>query len=154
MRFPGILLVRGAIPDVAAHNNERGAIVRGKKFFVNLGQQCEVVCIPDMFNIPSIAGKPARHVFREGQVSRTFDRDAVFIVDPAEICEFEVPGERRCLGADSLHHIAVAAQGVNVVLKYAESRPIVSRCKPGLGNRHTNAHSNPLPQRAGRGFDT
>ncbi len=62
--------------------------------------------------------------------------------------------ERSRLAAHALHHVSVAAEGVNVVIEQFVIRAIEMLCQPLPGNRHPDAGGNSLAQRAGRGLHT
>ena len=62
-------------------------------------------------------------------------------------------GQRRGFLANAFHHVAVAAEGVNVVVENLEAGPVVVGRQPIGGNRHAHAVSDALTERAGRGFD-
>ena len=47
---------------------------------------------------------------------------SVVVVDPAQVAELEMAGERRRLAGHAFHHVAVAAQRVDVVVEDRESR--------------------------------
>src|SRR5581483_2182451 len=81
------------------------------------------------------------------------DRDVIVVVDPAEVREPEVPGERRGLLRDALHQAAVAADRVDVVAEDLEAGPVVGRGEPVPGDRHADAGGDALPERAGRRLD-
>ena len=51
-----------------------------------------------------------------------FDRDAVAVVDPAKVAEHLMAGERGRFARDAFHHVAVAADGIDVVVKDLENR--------------------------------
>ncbi len=81
----GILFVRGAIADVAVHDDQRRAIVRALKVAERAGQHIEVICVTHPRHVPAIADKARGHVFSKSQRSVAFDRDVVVVVNPAEI---------------------------------------------------------------------
>jgi hypothetical protein len=59
--------------------------------------------------MPAIGEKPAGDILTEGEGGVAFDCDMIAVVDPAEIAEPQMCGERRRLAANPLHHAAVAA---------------------------------------------
>ena len=61
-------------------------------------------------------------------------------------------GQRGGLVAHPLHKVAVAAQGIDVVVEQVEARPVKSRRQPPLRNRHAHAVAQPLAQRSGGGL--
>ncbi len=64
-----------------------------------------------------------------------------------------MPGERRCLARYALHHIAIAADDINVVVEQRKARPIELPREPAPGKRHADAVAAALPERTGRGLD-
>src|ERR1700751_5725548 len=61
--------------------------------------------------------------------------------------------QRRRLRSYSLHHAAIAADGVDVGVEDLEVGAIVTVGDPRLGNGHTDAVSDTLPKRSSRGLD-
>jgi hypothetical protein len=64
-----------------------------------------------------------------------------------------MPGERRGLAPQPLHHVAVAAEHVDVIVEQLEPGPVVCRRKPAPGDGHPDAHGDALAERAGGGLD-
>ena len=81
----GILLVRRAVADMAANDDQR----RPVQSLLELGQgrfeRSGIVGVGDMMHCPAIGREPAAYVLAEGEVGRTLDRDVVGIVDPAQV---------------------------------------------------------------------
>ena len=82
-----------------------------------------------------------------------FDGDPVAVVDPAKVAQHLVTGERGRFARYALHHVAVAAYGINVVVEHREVRPIEMLRQPAPGERHADAVAAALAQRAGRRLD-
>ena len=61
-------------------------------------------------------------------------------------------GQGGGLGPHALHQVAVAAQGVDVVVEEIEAGAVVVGGQPALGDRHADAVADALAQRPGRGF--
>src|SRR5262244_1594197 len=61
--------------------------------------------------------------------------------------------QRRCFGSHALHHAAIAADHVDVVVEDLEVRAIVTVGEPRLGNGHADAGGDTLPKRSSRGLD-
>src|SRR4030095_2130181 len=99
----------------------------------------DVVRIANAQDIPSIAEESACDVFREGKARVALDRDVIVVIDPAEFIQAQMPRQRRRLGRDALHQAAVAANGVNAIVKNIESRPVVARRQPLLGYGYASA---------------
>ena len=106
-----------------------------------------------MEDVPTIGLEAEADILVERQRRVPLDRDVVAVVDPAQVAELEVPGERRRLRAHALHHVAVAAQHVDVVVEQRELGLVVGRRQPALGDRHADGVAAALPERAGRGLD-
>ena len=62
-------------------------------------------------------------------------------------------GERRGFAADPFHHVAIAAQRVNIEIKQLESGVVKVTTEPFRCDRHTNAVAHALAQRPGGGLD-
>src|SRR6516225_11134548 len=62
--------------------------------------------------------------------------------------------QRRRFGSHALHHAAIAANRVDVVVEDLEVGAIVSVSEPRLGNRHADAVGDTLSKRSGRRLDT
>ena len=113
----------------------------------------DVVGVADPQHVPAVADEARGHVLGEGDARVAFDGDVVVVVDPAEVVEAEMAGQRRRLGADALHHAAVAADRVDVVVEDLEARAVVAAGEPFPGDRHADAGGDALAQRAGGGLD-
>ena len=62
-------------------------------------------------------------------------------------------GQRCGFAGNAFHHVAIAAEGIDVVIKDLKSRLIVMGCEPLAGYGHADAVSHPLTERSGRSFD-
>ena len=113
----------------------------------------DVVGISHLQHLPA-AGREARaDVLGEGDGRRAFDADVVAVVDPAQPAELQMAGERRRLGADAFHHVAVAGQREHAVIEQREAGAVVGGGQPGLGDGHAHAGGHALAQRPGGGLD-
>merc|ERR1711965_335221 len=63
--------------------------------------------IYDPENVPPVTEESSGHIVAVGEVGVSFDRDSVVVVDPAEIGQAEVTGERRGLVRNAFHQAAV-----------------------------------------------
>ena len=108
---------------------------------------------PTLQHVPMIAHEAGRDVLAEGEAGVAFDRDMVVVVDPAEVVERQMSGERGRLRADALHQAAVAADRIDVIVEDVELRLVVAAGEPFLGDRHADAGGDALAQRPGGGFD-
>src|ERR1700677_3480195 len=65
-----------------------------------------------------------------------------------------MPCQRRSLLRDPLHQVAVAADGVRVMIDDVMPWPVITRSQPRLRDRHPHAIAETLPERPGRNFHT
>ena len=149
MRRVRARLVRGAVADDAVHHDQRRTLSLGPKRIEGAAQRGQIVGVGDVLHRPAVAGEPGRHVLGERQAGGALDGDLVVVVDPAQIGQLQVPGQRGGLGADALHQAAVAAQRVDVVIKQLVARPVEGGGLPQPGDGHPDAGGDPGAQRAG-----
>ena len=123
MRPAGVLFMGCTIPDVAVNDNQRRAILRILESAQRPSQHLQVIGISDPRHIPAIADKTRGHVFRESQSSVSFNGDAVIVVNPAEIREPQMAGERRRFPRDAFHHATISAEGVYVEVEQLLGNP-------------------------------
>src|SRR5215469_5552822 len=114
----------------------------------------DIIGVSDAQHVPAIGEETRCNIFREGNAGVAFNRDVVVVPDPAEAIEPKVSRQRRGLGRYAFHHAAVAADGVNLVVKDVVSRPVITGGQPLLRDCHTYARGYALPQRARRCFHT
>src|SRR5262249_17634044 len=146
------LPVRGAVADVAVEDDECGAPLRLPKDTESCLDAIEVVGVADAENVPAVPQESGGDVLCECEARLTFDRDVVVVVDPAQVVESQVTGERGCFGGHALHQTAVAAHDVDVVVEDGEARLVVAVGEPFLSDGHADARCGALPQRPRRGF--
>ncbi len=149
-----VLFVRRAVANVAVQNDEGGPACRLLEDAQCMLDSIGVVCVGDSEHIPAIREETGRDVLREGDARVPLDGDVVVVVNPAEIIQAKVGGERCRFRSNALHQAAVSTDGINVVVEDIEVRPIVAIGKPLLGNGHANAGGYALPERTSRGFDS
>ena len=77
-------------------------------------QHFQIVGIGHARHIPSIADKARRHIFTEGPTGGPIEGDRIVVVDPAEIRELQMSGERSRFAADTFHQVAVGAHRIDV----------------------------------------
>ena len=80
----------------------------------------DVVGVADPQHVPAVRQEPRRDVLGERDARVAFDRDVVVVVDPAEIVEAQVAGQRRRFRRNALHHAAVSANRIDVVIEDLE----------------------------------
>ena len=71
----------------------------------------------------------------------------IVVVDPAEVVELDVSCQRGGLTGDPFHQAAVAAQGVDVIVKQVEPGTIEVAGDPALGDGHAHTRRHPLSER-------
>ena len=149
----GVLLVRRAIADVAVEDDERRPVVGAGEGRERRLELLGVVGVIDVQDVPTVAAEASADVLGEGDVGPAIDRDVVVVVDPAQIRQREMPGERRRLAGDAFHHVAVAAERVDVEVEQGQVRSIEARGEPLAADRRSDAVAAALPERPGRGVD-
>ena len=73
-------------------------------------------------HVPAIAFEPRADIFAERQAGVAFNGDVIVVVDPAEVRKLQVSGQRGGFAGNSFHHVAVAADGVDVVIEESRNR--------------------------------
>ena len=114
VRRGGVLLVRRAPADVAVDDDQRRPALLGLEALERAGDEAEVVGVADPLHVPAIAHEARGDVVVVGDLGVAVDRDVVVVVDPAEVVELLVAGERGGLVRDALHQAAVAGDRVHV----------------------------------------
>src|SRR6266404_796712 len=97
VRSTCILTMRRTIADMTIDDYDRWSSRRSRGIPQCVLDAIQVIGIPNAKDVPSVREKAARHILGEGNIGFTFDRDVIVVVDPAEIIELEVPGDRGCL---------------------------------------------------------
>jgi hypothetical protein len=116
-------------------------------------EHLEVVGVAHAGDVPAVADEPGGHVLAERPGRVPLDRDLVVVVDPAQVGQPEVAGQRCRLARDAFHHAAVAGQGVGVVVEHLEARPVEVGGHPPAGDGHAHAGGDALAQGARGGLD-
>ena len=149
----GVLFVRRAVADVAVQDDERGPAFLFAEYLEGVLDAVDVIRVADPQDVPPITDEAGFDILREGDFRAPLDGDVVVVVDPAEVVETKVAGQRGSLRADALHHVSIATNGVNVVIENLEAGPVETVGEPFLADRHTYAGCDALAERAGGGFD-
>ena len=113
-------------------------------------QQIDVVGVVDPGDVPAVALKRSGDVVLVGEPGFTVDRDVVVVVDPAEVVELQVAGDRGGFVGDALHQAAVAGDRVDVEV---EQLGAVAGALPLRGDRHADRGGDALAERAGGRLD-
>ena len=141
------------VADHALHDHERGLPLLTLEGFECFPQRGRVVGIGDPLDPPPETLESPTHVLGKGEMRLALDRDRVVVIDPAEIRQAEMPGDRRCLRRHPLHEIAVATEHVGVVVEDDVAGPVVVGSQPLRGHRHADGVAAALAERAGGRFD-
>ena len=145
---------RRAPADHAVDDDQRWSVLRSRRNVSSaLRDSIQVVGVRDVQDIPAIAAKPLRHAFAEGERRSALDRDVVIVVDPTKVRQLEMPGERCRLARHAFHHVAIAAQGVDVVVEQRGAVAIEMLGEPAFRERHSDRIPATLTERAGGRFD-
>ncbi len=153
MRFLGIL-ARAAVADVRASDDQRrplGVVLR-------LGDRpldcIEVVDVGDVEHLPAVRFEPLGRVVGERELGLAVDGDVIVVVEPDQLPELEVSGERRRLVRDPLHEIAVATDEERVVVDDFLSGLVERGGEVGFGDGHADGVARSLAERAGGRLDS
>ncbi len=145
----GVVLVRGAIADMAFDDDQGRHIIGSLEDIDRLRQPFCIVGVADPLHVPAIGQEARRDIVAEGQIGMPFDGDPVAVVDPAKVAQHLMAGERSRFARYALHHVAVAAYGINVVVEHRVIRPIEMLRQPAPGKRHADAVAAALAERPG-----
>ena len=149
----GVVFVRRAVADHAVDHDQgrrAGIALEGRQ---RIAQGAQVVGVGHVHGVPAIGLEARDHVLAEGQLGVAFDADGVVVVEPAQVIQLQVPGQGRGFAADAFHHVAVAAQGVDVVVEQHLAVAVEALAQPASGHGHADAVGTALAEGAGGGFD-
>src|SRR5712672_1144396 len=152
VRGTGILPMRRTIADMTIDDYDRGSARRPCGIPQRALDAIQIVGIPDTNDVPSIRQESPGDVFGERDIGLAFDGDVIVVVDPAEVIELQVPGDRGCLARDSFHHAAIAAECVNAVSEQFKIWLVVTRGEPLFRNGHAHTRGHTLSERTGGCF--
>ncbi len=157
MRRRGAGLLRRAVGDLAVHHDQRrlaaGDAVLRPRLLEPLPQQVEVVGVRHLDHVPAIALEPAVRVLNEGELGRALDADLVAVVEPGQVGELQVAGDRGRLAGHPLHMVAISAEGPYMVVEHRVARLVVAFREPALRHRHADRVAAALAERPGGGLD-
>src|SRR5664280_726868 len=98
------------------------------------------------------AGEAHGHIIAESERSATLDGDVVVVVEPDQVRQPKMAGNRGSFVADAFHQVAVPAERVDAVVEKIVAVFIELRGQPALRNGHAYRVPDALTQGAGRGF--
>ena len=148
-----VLLVRAAEADVRGQDHERWPVGDRLRLLERGLDPLERGVDLEPVHRPSVRLEARPHVVVEGEIRRSLDRDRVVVVDPDQLAEAEVAGERSGLARDSLLHVAVAGDEERVVVDDLLRRPVERRREVGFGEREADGVADALAERSGRDLD-
>src|SRR5438552_3039770 len=99
MRGVGVLLMRGAVADMAIDDDESWPVIRSKKFVECIRQRVEVIRVSNVGYVPAVSPEAHGNVFTERPIGGTVKRDLVSVVNPTEVRQLEMSSERSRLAA-------------------------------------------------------
>src|SRR5207247_316570 len=102
----------------------------------------------DPQNVPSVSQEPGGNVLGEGDARVPFDGDVIVVVDPAELVETQVGGQRRRFRRNALHHAAISANRIDVVIEDLEPGPVATGGRPRARTDRGWARSGPAGRSA------
>ncbi len=146
----GVLLVRAAVADVGAGDDQRGTGI-GLGSADGSGDALQVVPVY-VLHVPAVGLEAPASILGEGQVGAALDGDAVVVVQVDQLAQAQMAGQRRSLRCHPLHQVSVADDSVDVVINDLVARTIEVGGQVGLGDGHAHAVGETLPQRAGGGL--
>ena len=141
-----------AVTDNGVDDNQRRF---GRFLFRTLNRlvYCvDVVAVGNLDYLPALRLVTLAHVLGERRVGVALDGDVVAVVKHNQLAELPGAGERSRFALDALHHAAVAAQRVGVVVDDVEVGLVKARRKHGFGNSEAHCVGNALTERSRRGF--
>jgi hypothetical protein len=94
MGCAGILLVGGAVADVALDDDQGRHVFGAPKALERLRQPVGVVDVAHVRHVPAIGEETRRDIVAESQIRVPLDRHPVAVIDPAQVAEHLVTGER------------------------------------------------------------
>src|SRR5690242_14386656 len=89
-----VLLVRRAIANVGVENDKGGPFFRFAKDLERMLDTIYVVRVADSQDIPTVSQKSGGDIFGEGDSRVSLDRYVIVVVDPAEVVQTQMSGER------------------------------------------------------------
>src|SRR5258708_4220487 len=129
----------GTISEYGVKREERWAICGGLERLKSPCQHVQIIGVTNACHVPTIGDEACCHIIGKGQGGIAFDGDVVVIINPAQVRELQMTGQRGSLVANTLHHAAVATDGVNVVIEHLKGGAVEVRSHPASGGSHANA---------------
>ena len=137
-----------------AHENQRGTFPLGLRHSQRAVNRCKIVSILHGLRVPAIRFETQGTIFREGDVSRGGKRDVVVVIKAEQLAKPQMTRERRGLGRDAFHQIAVADQHIRVMIDDLMSRSVVVCGEISFRDGDADAIGESLTERTGRRLDS
>ena len=147
-----VVLVRTAEADMRPHQDQRRRQGFGLRLADGRGDFFGVIAVGDLHGVPAISVEALAHVFSEDQAGGAAQRNAVLVVQVDQFAELQVAGQGGSLLGDAFHQVAIAANGIGMVVDESVSGAVEARRQPVFGDGHAHAVGETLPQRAGGHF--
>ena len=95
------------ITNMRPHQDQRGTLGFLASCADGAVDSFQIVAVFHRLRVPTIRREPPGAVFREGEVRRGRECDAVVIVQIDELPEFQVARQRSCFGCHAFHEVPV-----------------------------------------------
>src|SRR6266704_1903892 len=148
-----VLFIRSTPGDMAVDDHESRPFVFFPGHLKSAPEHIQIIRVAYARDVPAVSDKTRGNVITESPGRVAFDGYFVVVVNPAEVRQPQMTGERRGFVGNPFHHAAVSAERIGAKIKYVEPGAIKVRRLPARGDRHTDTGGDSLPQGAGRGFD-
>ena len=113
----------------------------------------DIVAVFHGEHVPPVGLETLGHVLGEAERGGAVEGDIVAVIEADQLAQTKVTGERRGLGGDALHHVAIRSEHIGEVVHDRLFRAIVARAQMRLGHRQADAGGQALAQRSGGDLD-
>src|ERR1700722_1323302 len=79
-----------------------------------------IIAVRQCLDVPAVGFKSSSHIFGVGNVCVAFDGNMVVIVEEDEVAKCKISGNRGGFGADAFHHVAIAADAIDMIVEQFE----------------------------------
>src|SRR5262245_5932724 len=138
---------------MAVEDDESRATGGLSEYVERLLDALEIVGIAYAQNVPPVRHEACGHVLCKGQPRVTFDGAVIVVVDPAEVIESQMRGQRGSFRPDAFHQAAITAHRIDVVVEDLEPWTVVAGSEPLLRDGHADARRDSLAERTGGRLD-
>ncbi len=98
----------------------------------------EIVAVRHRHGVPAIGRETLRAIFGKSDVGAGGQGDVVVVVEAGELAELEMPCQRGRFGGHALHQIAIADEGIGMVIDERVTGPVVAGRELRLCDRHAD----------------